>query len=159
MQFAGTLVGMLVVDRVGRVALLGTSAAAMAISTSLIGGYFLIRDYDIMDSSKLSWVPLLGESIFVVMFSVGYGPIPWALLPEINPPRIVGIVQSVACVFNWVCAFLVTKFFPELVEVIGPGFTFFIFTLIGTTATVFSYKSIPETKGKSLEEIQLLMSR
>lgn len=93
----------------------------------------------------------------MVVFSIGYGPIPWALMPEILPSEIKGTAGSLACVVNWLCAFLVTKFFSNLVYDLGSDFTFWIFAFVSAVGVVFSW-NLPETKGKSFEEIQLQLA-
>jgi len=78
-------------------------------------------------------------------------------MPEILPSEIKGIAGSIACVVNWVCAFLVTKFFSNLVAAFGSGITFWIFAAVSAVGVVFSWH-LPETKGKSFEEIQKMLA-
>lgn len=142
-----------VVDRLGRVILLTTSALIMAICAFIMGIYFHLKEHD-FDVSHIGWLPLVAICVFIIVFSIGYGPVPWAVMPEIIPARIKGAASSIACVANWVCCFIVTKCFSDLTNTFGTDVTFWIFTVINILGTIFSWKCIPETKGKSFEEIQ-----
>lgn len=143
----------LVVDRLGRVVLLTSSALIMAICAFILGIYFHLKEHG-YDISHIGWLPLVAVCVFIIVFSIGYGPVPWAVMPEIVPAKIKGAVCSIACVANWVSCFIVTKFFSDLTKTFGTDVTFWIFTVISVIGTVFSWKGIPETKGKSFEQIQ-----
>ena len=60
------------------------------------------------------WIPLLALMVYVVSFSIGFGPIPWLMMGEIFPSRIRGPAASISTAFNWTCTFIVTKTFMEL---------------------------------------------
>lgn len=150
---AGTALMTFIVDRAGRVVLLVASAAAMCVCTLIMGVYFNLKSNG-QDVSHLGWLPLLSLCVFIIMFSIGYGPIPWAVMPELLPANIKGTASSIAGVVNWICAFLVTKFFSDFVSQFGSDITFWIFAIISLIGTAFSYWGLPETKGKSFEQIQ-----
>lgn len=73
---------------------------------------------------------------------------------ELFPPETKGTASVLAVMINWISSFLVTKFFATLRDSLGDGITFWIFTGIMITATVFGYFVVPETRGKSLQQIQ-----
>lgn len=152
MEVASTLLVTFIADLVGRRILLVVSSAVMSLCTIVIGIYFHLKDNH-HDVSSLGWLPLLSLCLFIVVFSIGYGPIPWALMPELLPSEIKGTAGSIACVINWLCAFLVTKFFADLVATCGSDVTFWIFAAVSAVGITFSW-NIPETKGKTFEEIQ-----
>jgi SP family facilitated glucose transporter-like MFS transporter 8 len=93
------------------------------------------------------------------MFSFGFGPIPWMMMPEIFAPEVKGIAGSSACLFNWLTAFIVTKFYSDMTEAVQSYGTFWIFSLFCAIGIVFVYFLVPETKGKTLDEIQRELNR
>lgn len=82
------------------------------------------------------------------------GPIPWLLMGELFPAETKALASGFAVMLNWFLVFLVTKTFPAMNEDLGADTTFWIFAAIMAIATAFTYLFIPETKGKSLQEIQ-----
>ena len=101
-----------------------------------------------------SWVPLGALVVFIASFAFSMGPIVWTLISEIYPNRVRGRAISVATAVNWFSAFLVAQFFFSIVDAIGESTTFFIFSALCVVTYVFVWYLVPETKGRSLEEIQ-----
>ncbi|CAH1713038.1 unnamed protein product [Aphis gossypii] len=157
MAVLSTYVSTLVVDKWGRKILLLYSVVAMGICTFFIGGFFYAKDHN-YDVSSIGFIPLLSLCVFIILFSVGFGPIPWMLMGEIFPAQIKGIASSIVCMANWFFVFLATKFFTSLVALIYLYNTFWLYTLVCILGTFFVIFIVPETKGKTLEEIQLLLS-
>lgn len=92
--------------------------------------------------------------IFLAFFQGGISPIVWVLLSEIFPQDIRGLAMGIATFFLWLANFLVGYVFPILLAGIGLGNTFIVFTLLNALALTFAVKFVPETRGKSLEELQ-----
>lgn len=103
---------------------------------------------------NLSWLPLVSFMVYVVAFSLGWGPIPWLFMGEALPVKIRGPAASIVTALNWSCTFVITKTFPGMVELIGPSYVFYMFTGIMTFGTLFAFFLVPETRGKTLEEIE-----
>ncbi|XP_069690031.1 facilitated trehalose transporter Tret1-like isoform X2 [Periplaneta americana] len=141
------------VDRAGRRILLLVSASVMALCLALLGFYFCLED-----AAGLGWLPLVCVTLFIIVFSLGFGPLPWMMMAELFAPRVKGNASSVAVCTNWTLVFLVTFSFGKLVAGLGEHTTFWIFAAICACATVFVWRLVPETKGKSLDEIQRLLS-
>ncbi|KAJ4426299.1 hypothetical protein ANN_27113 [Periplaneta americana] len=141
------------VDRAGRRILLLVSASVMALCLALLGFYFCLED-----AAGLGWLPLVCVTVFIIVFSLGFGPLPWMMMAELFAPRVKGNASSVAVCTNWTLVFLVTFSFGKLVAGLGEHTTFWIFAAICACATVFVWRLVPETKGKSLDEIQRLLS-
>ena len=99
-------------------------------------------------------VTVLALVVFIASFAFSMGPIVWTLISEIYPNRVRGRAISVATAVNWLAAFLVAQFFLSLVDAIGESVTFFLFALMCVATYVFVWFLVPETKGRSLEEIQ-----
>lgn len=154
MQVIAVFVSTLIVDKLGRRILLFISSIAMCITTLILGVYFYLQSID-YDTLAFNWLPLASVCAFIILFSIGFGPIPWMMMGEIFSPQIKGIAGSSACLFNWLMAFVVTKFYSDLKNEFGPHTTFWIFSVICLIGAGFIYMFVPETKGKSLDEIQI----
>lgn len=152
-QVVVTFISTLIVDRLGRRLLLMISDSVMAICTLLLGVYFFLKDRG-DDTSSLGWLPLTSVCVFIVVFSLGYGPIPWMMVGELFAPHIKGFASSLSCVLNWILAFIVTRFYTDLALSFGIHTTFWIFAVVSAIGTVFVFFIVPETKGKTLDEIQ-----
>lgn len=157
MQVVATFVATLVVDKLGRRILLLTSAGVMAICTLIIGVYFFMQENDKASVEDIGWIPVASLCLFICAFSIGFGPIPWMMMGELFAPDIKGFSASLAGTFNWLLAFVVTKTFTNLVGAIKIGPTFWLFSALTIVGTVFVFIFVPETKGKSLPEIQFML--
>lgn len=147
----------LIVDRLGRRILLLLSSSIMAVCTILLGVYFYLANSENHDASNLGWLPIVSLCLFIIMFSLGFGPIPWLMVGELFAADIKGIAGSLSGSFNWLLAFIVTKTFSNLREAVGLGETFWIFSGLTVIGTIFVFFIVPETKGKTLQEIQVML--
>lgn len=93
--------------------LLYISSVGMIASMAVLGAFFYMKKYG--DISGLGWMPLTCLVIYVLSFSLGFGPIPWLMMGEILPAKIRGPAASVATGFNWSCTFIVTASFTQIV--------------------------------------------
>lgn len=146
-------VAAIIVDRAGRKPLLIFSSSVMTASLVALGLYFNIKATG-NDVSDLGWLPLTSLTLFMISFSIGLGPIPWMLMGELFPAETKAVASGIAVMLNWFLVFLVTKTFPMMNDELGADATFWIFAGIMVAATAFTYFIIPETKGKSSQEIQ-----
>jgi SP family facilitated glucose transporter-like MFS transporter 8 len=124
----------------------------MAICTLLLGIFFYLKTEG--EDVDIGWLPLTSVCLFIVVFSLGYGPIPWMMVGELFAPQIKGFASSISCVLNWILAFIVTRFYSDLAIAFGTHITFWIFAVISAIGTVFVFFVVPETKGKTLDQIQ-----
>ncbi|EDW09932.1 facilitated trehalose transporter Tret1 [Drosophila mojavensis] len=157
-QVIMTLVATLIIDRAGRRILLLVSAFFMAITTCLMGVYFQMRDSDPNSVASIGWLPITSILVFIIFFSIGFGPGPWLVMAELFTEDVKSVAGSIAGTSNWFSAFLVTKLFPILKNSIGSGPTFWIFCGIAIFGFVYVLIFVPETKGKTINEIQLILS-
>lgn len=161
-QVIATFLSTLAVDSLGRKCLLLFSAAIMALSSGLLGLFFTLKDRDLIHDKmivqELSYLPLISLCIFVVVFSLGFGPIPWMISSEIYTSEIKGLGSSIAGSLNWTLAFFVTKFYLDLQLSIGTDVTFYLFGSVSFLAVIFVFYFVPETKGKTLDEIQDILA-
>lgn len=159
-QVIATFVSSLVVDKLGRRILLLLSALVMCICSTALGVYFFLQDQHGVDSSiveSISWLPLVSLSLFIVAFSLGFGPIPWMMAGELCLIDIKAFVGSTAGTLNWLLSFTVTSTFNSLNTAIGQGQVFWMFAGIMLIGFVFIFFVVPETKGKSVDEIQIML--
>ncbi|XP_048834954.1 solute carrier family 2, facilitated glucose transporter member 8 [Brienomyrus brachyistius] len=166
-QVIFTALAAVVMDRAGRKVLLIVSGVAMAISTAVFGVYFRLSGPNPSNSSDfnpplvsdgpqtdLSWLALTSMGVFITGFAIGWGPIPWLVMSEIFPTPVRGLASSVCVLTNWSAAFVVTKTFQDLTNLLSNAGTFWLFSAFCALNVVFTIFCVPETKGKTLEEIQ-----
>jgi SP family arabinose:H+ symporter-like MFS transporter len=144
----GTLFALRCLDRWGRRTMLLTGAAGMA--TSLILFIFAYHISGVPPMLILACV--LGYTAF---FAFALGPIPWVVISEIFPNKIRGRAASIATSVLWTSTLIVTFTFLSLVHTLGISGTFGIYALLSMASYVFIWKMVPETRGKTLEQIQL----
>lgn len=142
-----TLVSMWLIDQVGRKVLLLIGSAVMTISLIVVG-------FSFHSGNTSSPIILIFILLFVAAFAVSFGPIVWLIMAEIFPTRIRGRATAIASVFLWAADYAVSQTFPVLLNGIGPAITFWTFGILSLVAFFFTLKFVPETKGKSLEEIE-----
>jgi SP family arabinose:H+ symporter-like MFS transporter len=142
-----TIVAIKYVDQLGRKKLLLIGAAGMAICLALIG-------YAFYSDSVEGYGVLIGILLYISFFAISLGPLTFVVVAEIFPTHIRGRAMSVAIFFLWLSVYIVSQTFPMLLEGIGSAWTFWIYMIMSVIAFLFVLKFIPETKGKSLEEIQ-----
>jgi SP family sugar porter-like MFS transporter len=90
----------------------------------------------------------------IASYAMSLAPVTWVVLSEIFPNRIRGAAMAVATVALWIASFILTYTFPLLNSALGASGTFWLYGIISVLGFVFIYKKLPETKGKSLEEIE-----
>jgi len=155
-QVVVTYISSTAVDRVGRKLLLLLSASIMGLCLAVLGLYFYLKKVD--DVSGIGWLPLFCVTVYIVMFSLGFGPLPWLMMGEVFAPNVKGAASSIAVCTNWTLTFVVTFSFGKLVDGLGEDWTFWLFAIICFIATIFIYYLVPETKGKTLSEIQRVLN-
>ncbi|PON83590.1 Sugar/inositol transporter [Trema orientale] len=155
-QVVATLVTTWLVDKAGRRLLLIISSAGMTVSLLVVAVAFYIKDFVSSDSgfyTAMSILSVVGVVAMVVAFSLGVGAIPWIIMSEILPVNIKGLAGSVATLANWFTAWVVTMTANLLLNWSSGG-TFTIYMLVSAFTVIFVGKFVPETKGRTLEEIQ-----
>jgi len=146
-NLAFTLVAIGVVDRLGRKPLLLIASAGMGTSLMLLGGAFYLEKF------QGPWV-LLFTLAYVASFAVAMGPVVWVVMSEIFPTRIRGRAMSIATVCLWVACYGVSQTFPWMLETLHGAPTFWFYAAMNLLAFVFVARFVPETKGKTLEQIE-----
>jgi len=151
-NLAFTVVAMALIDRFGRRPLLGFGLSGIAACMLLLAWAFVGAD----NNPRLILFAILG---FVASFAVSLGPVMWVLFSELFPNRVRGVAISFVGLVNSATAFLVTLVFPLQLEVLGNSLTFLIYGLFALAGLVFVMRILPETKGRSLEELEAALVR
>ncbi|XP_077001644.1 solute carrier family 2, facilitated glucose transporter member 8 isoform X4 [Tamandua tetradactyla] len=165
-----TAVAALIMDRAGRRLLLVLSGVVMVCSSVTFGAYFKLTQDGPSNSSHvdffvpvsmepinasggLAWLAVGSMCFFIAGFALGWGPIPWLLMSEIFPLHVKGVATGICVLTNWLMAFLVTKEFSSLMEVLRPYGAFWLTSTFCVFSVLFTLFCVPETKGKTLEQI------
>ncbi|HPR30641.1 MAG TPA: sugar porter family MFS transporter [Prolixibacteraceae bacterium] len=141
-----TFVAMRVVDSLGRRRLMLLGSAGLAVIYFILGGSYLLQ-FD-------GWVILVLILLGIATYAMTLAPITWVVLSEIFPNRIRGAAMAVATTALWIACFVLTYTFPILNKLLNAGGTFWLYALICLSGFLFIFKKLPETKGKTLEEIE-----
>jgi len=145
-----TLVAMQLIDRIGRRPLLLISLAGMSLSLLVLGLAFKLPQL----SASLGWISVTSLMLYVGSFAVGLGPVFWLVLSEIYPLRIRGRAMSVGTLANWGANLIVAVSFLTLTHLMGKAPTFWLYGAVSIGAWIFAFVLVPETKGKTLEQIE-----
>ncbi|MFC1607327.1 sugar porter family MFS transporter [Candidatus Latescibacterota bacterium] len=149
-NFLGTIVAFIIIDRFGRKPLMYIGHIGMAVSMVLIGLLFNVS------TGVTVWVvvPVL---TFVAFYAMSLGPVAWVIVAEIFPTKIRGRAMAISMVVLWLSDFSVSQTFPWLMEHIEEK-TFYIYAVVNVIGFLFALFVVKETKGKSLEEIEKMWS-
>lgn len=131
----------------------------MCASLFALGAFFYIKENEVVDAvvlESLGWLPLTSLILFIAAFGIGAGPVSWLMSSEILPPKIKGPGISIATCTCWLLGFVVTKTFVNIQEVLSSAGAFWMFGSFCMLGTLFGLFILPETKGKTTEEIQAL---
>jgi SP family xylose:H+ symportor-like MFS transporter len=149
-----TIISIYLVDKVGRKPLLNIGSLGMFVSLAVVG-------YAAYNHITGMWL-LVFLMLFMGSFSISWGPVVWVLLSEIFPNRVRGLALSIAVFIQWVANFVVSQTFPMLTEntylkqTFNGAFPFWLFAFFCISAFLFVWKLVPETKSKTLEEMDAL---
>jgi len=152
-NFVATFIAASVIDKLGRKVLLYISSSLMIITLATLGAFFYVKSRG-TDVTVVGWLPLVCLILYVIGFSLGFGPIPWLMMGEILPAKVRGAAASIATSFNWLCTFIVTKTFQDMINSMGTHGAFWFFGAVVILSLIFVVFCVPETRGRSLEEIE-----
>jgi sugar porter (SP) family MFS transporter len=141
-----TIVAMIFLDRWGRRAILMIASGGMAVALTL-----LVIGFNVGVSPLLMLASIL---LYVAFFALGMGPGPWLIISEIFPTKVRGRAASIATSTLWSGTLLVTFTFLTLVKILNLWGTFALFGALSAFCCIFVWKMVPETKGRTLEQIQ-----
>ena len=171
---AFTTISLFIVDRLGRKILLVVSGFGMLIGTAMLGTYFYVTKCDahhnisttsnssgLLDTSTvcdsgLATLAIASIILFSASYAIGWGPVIFVLVGEMVPLQVRGIGSGIATLVNWTTASVVVGFYLYYAEKVGAHFAWWTFSCFNLAAVIFVLVFVPETKGKTLEEIQQL---
>ncbi len=145
-----TLVGIWLLGKIGRRPMMLTGLAGTTTVLLLIGVFSLTLE----GSTALPYVMLTLTVTFLAFMQGAIGPVLWVTLSEIFPLRLRGLGMGISVFFLWITNFVIGLMFPILLDKIGLSTTFFIFAVLGFISIIFVNKCLPETKGRTLEELE-----
>ena len=158
-----TLIAVAFVDRLGRKPLLLAGLVGMGVSLTVVGIAFLSLG-DVQHSgsdqgpSDAGAITLVALVVYIASFAFSMGPVVWTVINEIYPREVRGRMVSVATAVNWFSAWVVSQFFLTLTDSIGESATFWLFAFFCLVSFLWIWRYVPETKDKTLEEIQKMWS-
>ncbi|WP_457951518.1 sugar porter family MFS transporter [Lactiplantibacillus pentosus] len=141
-----TVVSLGLVDRIGRKKLLGWGSLAMSLCLLVVAICFFTRA-----STAITLTFIL---LAIASYAISLAPVTWLLISEIFPSKIRGRAMSICTVVLWLSDFTLSYTFPILTQNIGEGWTFMLYVVVTALSALFVWKMVPETQGKSLEEIE-----
>jgi len=150
-NLSGSIIAMVLMDKLGRKMLLSGSFLGMAFAMGLqaVGA-----NRQFLGSTSV-YLSVGGMLLFVLSFSLGAGPVPGLLLPEIFPNKIRAKAVALCMSVHWIVNFFVSLLFLRLLEQLGPQVLYTIFSSVCVIASIFVRRHVLETKGKTLQEIEV----
>ncbi len=145
-----TIIGAWLVDRAGRRPLLLASLSGMAIALGLLAIAFQLPQL----TSSLGIAVVLILMLYVASFAIGLGPVFWLLISEIYPLNVRSKAMSVATVANWGANLIVAVTFLSIVQSLGRPGAFWLYAALTVASVLFTYFLVPETKNRTLEQVQ-----
>jgi sugar porter (SP) family MFS transporter len=146
-----TIVAIWLLDKVGRRPLLLAGTSGMA-AGMIITALSFLSDSKLTGASAV--VAVIGLLIYTGSFAISLGPVFWLLIAEIYPLRIRGAAMSIASMANWAANFVVSISFLTLLSAVGGLGVFFLFGFLTLVALAYFWRRVPETKGRSLQQIE-----
>nr|XP_053644123.1 facilitated trehalose transporter Tret1-like isoform X1 [Cherax quadricarinatus] len=151
-QIVGTLLSVIMMDRAGRRPMIIISTAVMGTATLMLGVYYYV--HNVMGNFWPRWVPLITVLVAVFGYCLGCRTIPWLLSAELFNTTIRSTANAVTLFYNRFLNFTVIQVYPFFEEAAGAHTVFAVFGALCLTCCIISFICVPETKGKTLEQIQ-----
>ncbi|MEM9833492.1 MAG: sugar porter family MFS transporter [Bacteroidota bacterium] len=149
-NFMATLLALSVIDKMGRRKLMLIGSFGLILTLGLVSRAFFTQSFGI-------WVPIY-LFVYIAFFAFSQGAVIWVFISEIFPNRVRASGQALGSFTHWIMAAFIAFVFPIFTEALGGGLTFAIFSVMMILQLLFVWKMMPETKGKSLEELELNLS-
>ncbi|XP_028411874.1 solute carrier family 2, facilitated glucose transporter member 8-like [Dendronephthya gigantea] len=151
-QLSGTATSCLIVDKVGRRLLLTFPTTIMCASMIVLGASRYFQDFP-------SSVTLITLCCYLIGFSFGLGPIPWLIMSEIFPTNVRGVASGIATQVNWLGAFTVMRFYVNMEKTMHSYGCYWFYAAVCLVSVIYVLVFLPETKGKTLEEVEKLFEK
>jgi sugar porter (SP) family MFS transporter len=142
-----TIVAMWAIDKIGRKSLMMIGSVGMAVS-------YLVVGYLMKTGNTSGWMMMFFILLTIALYAISLGPVVWVVIAEIFPNRLRGTGMAIATFFLWISCYTLTLTFPMIMSAIGGNGAFITYSLICMAGAAITYIFLPETKGKSLENIE-----
>jgi len=152
-QLIFTIICMFITDHSGRKSLLIISYIGTACSTAMVATYFNLQ-YNHVNTNDITWLPATGIITYVMMYSLGLSSLLFTLLSEIFPTNVKALGSTIILIVISLMASFVTTLYLIIADIAGIHVPFWIFTACSFAGAIFIFFYVPETKGKTLEQIQ-----
>ena len=150
-----TVVAVLLLDRVGRRKLLIAGTVGMVAGLLTLAVYFSSA----VLQQDAGYLALAGLLVFIASFAIGLGPVFWLMISEIFPMGVRSVAMAACTITNWGANFVVAQTFLSLGNLITRQGVFYLYTVLALLSLVFFIRRVPETRGRSLEEVQAELTR
>ena len=148
----GSYLSTILVDRAGRRILFSVSAIGTAIGLVTLGTYVMLKSWG-YEVDSFNWIPIASFSFVIFIASLGVLNLPFVVISEIMPENIKDFAVSFCMIVLWSLTFLMVKYLPFITESLGFHHSMFLFASICVLGEIFIIMYVPETKGKSYEQI------
>ncbi|WP_299130775.1 sugar porter family MFS transporter [uncultured Winogradskyella sp.] len=165
LSIAGVVLSLFLVDKIGRKPILLIGSIGMSVTLALVVYAFSSGTLELNTatgqeilklSDNMGVLALIAANAYVMLFNFSWGPVMWVMLGEMFPNQIRGLGLAIAGLSQWVSNFIITLTFPIILGSLGLAFAYGIYTLGAILSVYFVFKKVPETKGKTLEEMEEL---
>lgn len=156
-SLCGTIISAFIVDKVGRIALLIVSFSVMFFCCTFMGAYFYVKSNNPESAEQWGIVPVILLCLFIFSNSVGISPIAFVIMGEIFRQNVKDVAAGLSMTLNFGLSIVVTLLFPYITRTFGASVSFSIFGMCSFISFFFVVFIVPETKGKSFQEIQNLL--
>jgi SP family galactose:H+ symporter-like MFS transporter len=146
-----TIIALFFIDRLGRRPLLIIGLTGITLSLLTLSWVFHFESH----SALLKWFAFISMISYIFCFAISLGPIMWLIISEIFPLEIRGLASSVCVAVSWAANGLIALTFLSLISSLGESVTFFIYAVLGILGLIFVIARVPETKGTTLEQIEM----
>lgn len=157
-QWLTVILSSFLVDRWGRRMLLIVASAGCALPLFSMGLYFYLKDKG-TDVSSLWWLPILSLVVYIISYNFGLGTLPWALVGELFSTKTKSLASTITATTCLSLAFTMTLIFPTMEEIIGFSGAFWFFGGSAIKSFLFVMWYVPETKGRSFQEILMILEK
>lgn len=148
-----------IIERLGRKSLMIISAVGNGFFLVCLGVFFFLKDSTTKSTESIFWLPLASLVCSLFMYQIGLNVMPWTISSELFPKSVKQVSATIVSCGCWVGMFFITKYFNNMNATLGRAGTFWFYAVMSICCAIFTLFFVPETRGKSLAEIQDMIRR